>query len=141
MGFPLGPLLANVLMSSIEESLEREGKLPHFYRRFVDDTLTIVPDVATATNFLDTLNNAHSSVKFTMEIESNGMLPFLGVQLLKRSPRIETKVYVKPTKTGLLLHYQRHVDNRYKRGSLTTMLGRVHHYLPPRHISQKNAID
>ena len=33
MGSPLGPLLANVFMSSIEENLEREGKLPSFYRR------------------------------------------------------------------------------------------------------------
>ena len=31
-----------------------------------------------------------------MEVESNGMLPFLGIQLLNRSPRVETKVYVKP---------------------------------------------
>ena len=100
MGSPLGPLLANVFMSSIEESLEREGKLPSFYRRYVDDTLTVMADVASATDFLDTLNNAHSSVKFMMEIESNGMLPFLGIQLFNRSPRVETKVYIKPRIQG-----------------------------------------
>lgn len=44
MGSPLGPLLANVFMSSIEENLERQGKLPSFYRRYVDDTLTIMPN-------------------------------------------------------------------------------------------------
>ena len=55
MGSPLGPLLANVFMSSIEENLEREGKLPFFFRRYVDDTLTLMPNIATATNFLDTL--------------------------------------------------------------------------------------
>ena len=113
-------------MSSIEENLEREGKLPSFYRRYVDDTLTIMPNIATASNFLDTLNKAHSSVKFTMETECNGMLPFLGIQLLNRSPQIETKVYVKPTNSSLLLHYQSHVDNRYKQGLLRTMLGRAH---------------
>ena len=74
----------------------------------------------------DTLNKAHSSVKFTMETECNGMLPFLGIQLLNRSPQIETKVYVKPTNSSLLLHYQSHVDNRYKQGLLRTMLGRAH---------------
>ena len=97
MGSSLGPLLANVFMSSIEENLEREGKLPSFYRRYVDDTLTIMPNIETAFNFPDTLKKAHSSVKFTMETERNGMLPFLGIQLLNRSPQIETKVYVKPT--------------------------------------------
>ena len=73
---PLGPLLANVFMSSIEQNLEREGKLPSFYRRYVNDTFTIMPNIATASNFLDTLNKTHSSVKFTMETECSGMLPF-----------------------------------------------------------------
>ena len=124
MGSPLGPLLANVFMSHIEENLEREGRLPSLYRRY--DTLTIMPNVETVSNFLDTLNKAHSSVKFTMETECNGMLPFLGIQLMNRSPQIETKVYVKPTNSGLLLHYQSHVDNRYKKGLLRTMLDRAH---------------
>ena len=126
MGSPLGPLLANVFMSHIEENLEREDKLPSFYRRYVDDTLTIMPNIETASNFLNTLNKAHSSIKFTMETECSGMLPFLGIQLLNRSPQIETKVYVKPTNSGLLLHYQSHVDNRYKKGLLRTMLDRAH---------------
>ena len=48
MGSPLGPLLANVFMTSIEENLERQGKLPSFYRRYLDDTLTIMPNMAAA---------------------------------------------------------------------------------------------
>lgn len=47
MGLPLGPFLANVFMSSIEDNPERGGKLPSFYRRYVDDTLTIVPNIET----------------------------------------------------------------------------------------------
>jgi len=112
MGSPLGPLLANVFMSPLEEKLELEGKLPPYYRRYVDDTLTVMPDIPTAADFLNTLNHAHSAVSFTMEIEKDGMLPFLGIQLLNRAPQVETKVYVKPTNTGLLLHYQSHFDNR-----------------------------
>ena len=42
MGSPLGPPLANVFMSSMEEKLESEGNLPVFYRRYVDDTLTVI---------------------------------------------------------------------------------------------------
>ena len=92
--------------------------------------LTVMPDLVTATTFLHTLNSAHPSVKFTMEgpmeVEKNSKLPFLGTELLNEAPQIETKVYVKPTDTGLLLHYQSHVDNRYKRSLLTTMLDRAH---------------
>ena len=79
-----------------------------------------MPNITTATEFLNTLNHAHLSVSFTMEIEKDGMLPFLGTQLLNRAPQIETKVYFKPTNTGLLVHYQSHVNNRYKRSLLTT---------------------
>ena len=85
-----------------------------------------MPNIETASNFLNTLNKAYSSVKFTMQTECNGMLPFLGIQLLYRSPQIETKVYVKATNSGLFFHYQSHVDNRYKKGSLGTILDRAH---------------
>ena len=46
MGSPLGPLIANVFMCSIEEQLDLNGKMPEFYRRYVDDTLTIMPGVS-----------------------------------------------------------------------------------------------
>ncbi|XP_022784882.1 uncharacterized protein LOC111325341 [Stylophora pistillata] len=85
-----------------------------------------MPNITTATDFLHTVNRAHPSVSFTMEIENDGMLPFLGTQLLSRAPQIETKVYIKPTNTSLLVHYQSYVDNRYKRNLLTTMLDRAY---------------
>ena len=127
MGSPLGPLdpLANVFMCSIEETLERKSKMPTYYRGYVDDTLTIMPDKLSADNFLVTLNNCQSFVKFTMEIENDGMLPFLGTQPLDKSTQIQTKIYVKTTNTGLLLHYKSHVDDRFKRGLLKTMLDRA----------------
>ena len=84
-----------------------------------------MPHTTSAATFLQVLNNCHSSVKFTMETESNGVLSFLGMQLLNRA-HIETKVYIKPTNTGLLLHYQSHVDMRYKQDLLKTMLDRAY---------------
>ena len=113
-------------MSSIEDKLDQDGKLPSYYWRYVDDTFTIIPDIASAKMFLDILNHCHPSAKFTMEVERNASLPFIGVELLNLAPRIKTKVYVKPTNTGLLLHYQSHVDNRYKRSLITTMLDRAY---------------
>ena len=125
MGSPLGPLLANFFMCHIEDILEDSGKLPAYYRRYVDDTLTILPNVNEAKQFLQVLNDIHPALKFTMELETNGVLPFLGIQLINKSPNIETKVYVKPTSTGLLLHYESHVDARYKSSLITTMLQRA----------------
>ena len=48
----------DILIFSLKNfSLEHEGKLPSFYWRYVDDTLTIMLNIETASNFLDTLNN------------------------------------------------------------------------------------
>ena len=85
-----------------------------------------MPDIASAEIFLDTLNHCHPSAKFTMEVERNASLPFIGVELLNWAPRIKTTFYVKPTNTGLLLHYQSRVDNRYKRSLVTTMWDRAY---------------
>ena len=60
--------------------------------------------------FLFTLNEIHPSLSFTMELEDNGKLPFLGMVIIRNDPRLDTKAYVKPTDTGLLLHYQSHAD-------------------------------
>ena len=77
MGSALGPLLANLFMCSIEDTLKLESKMPTYYKRYVDDTLTIMPDITSAVNFLEILNQYHSglSFKFTMETNSNS-LPF-----------------------------------------------------------------
>ena len=126
MRSPLGPLMANTFMCSIEEKLESEDKLPSFYKRYVDDTLAAVKDISTATTFLATLNEANPAISFTMEVANNNKLPFIGMELTKIGKRLETCVYRKTTNKGLLLHYQSHVDARYKRSLLMTMLNRAH---------------
>ena len=61
MGSPLGPLMANAFMCSIEERLQDQGKMPDFYKRYVDDTLSIMPNVETAEAFLSTCTERQPS--------------------------------------------------------------------------------
>ncbi|KAL9979348.1 hypothetical protein ACROYT_G016999 [Oculina patagonica] len=84
-----------------------------------------MPDATAASEFLSTLNEIHPSVSFTMELEDNNKLPFLGMEIIKNGSQLDTKVYKKPTDTGLLLHYQSHVDVKYKHSLLKTMLNRA----------------
>lgn len=114
MGSPLGPLMANAFMCNTEEQLKNQNKMPIFYKRYVDDTLSIMPDVQAASTFLSTLNETHSSISFTMELEENGKPPFLGMEIIRNSTRSDRKVYRKPADTGLLLRYCSHVDVKYK---------------------------
>ena len=83
-----------------------------------------MPDLVAATVFLDTLN--HACREFHYGGRGKWDAPFPCVQLLNRAPCVETKVYVKLTNTGLLLHYHSHVDSRCKHGLLVTMLDRAH---------------
>ena len=50
LGSPLGPLVANAFMGSVEEKLARENKLPGLCKRYVDDTLALVRDLSEATD-------------------------------------------------------------------------------------------
>ena len=56
---------------------------------------------------------------------SNNSLPFVGMVITKTDNHLNTSVYRKKTNKGLLLHYQSHVDNRYKRSLIRTMLDRA----------------
>ena len=122
MGSPLGPLMANVFMCHLEDKLARDGIIPSLYKRYVDDTLARMPNNVAAAEFLTTLNGLHPSLKFTMELPSDNMTPFIGIEIIKNGTELETRVYRKPTNTGLLLHFQSHVDKRYKTGLLKTRL-------------------
>ena len=86
----------------------------------------MVNDIPTATAFLTTLNEAHLAISFKMEVANNNKLPFIGVELIKIGKQLKTCVYRKATNKGLLLHYQSHVDARYKRSLLMTMLNWAH---------------
>ncbi|XP_022778776.1 uncharacterized protein LOC111320367, partial [Stylophora pistillata] len=71
MGSPLCTLMANAFMCTIKKQLERGNKMPIFYKRFVDNTLSVMPDLEAASEFLETLNKSHPSIDFTMELQEN----------------------------------------------------------------------
>ena len=103
MGSPLGPILANIFMCSLEsEFLEScpDSFKPSFYKRYVDDTFVTFQNEQQADNFLKFINSRHPNIKFTMEVENNKSLPFLDI-LVNRQEGINTSVYRKKTYTGL----------------------------------------
>ena len=97
MGSPLGPLMANTFMCNLEEQLKLRDKLPSYYKRYVDDTLTVMKDEVSAYSFLHVLNDLvthRSALLWNCQLENT--LPFLGMVLRKDSQNITTSVYVKP---------------------------------------------
>lgn len=94
MGSPLGPLMANVFLCSIEEQLDRNNKLPSFYKRYVDDTLATMPNIQAATAFLSTLNECHPAIQFTITSNAShiaSQIPYVNQRLLSKWLPEDTK--------------------------------------------------
>ena len=116
-------LIQNIIWINIMRILRSvKARCPHTTGDMWMTYFTIMPDTTSAVNFLEILYLCHSSIKFTMETESKSILPFLSTQLLNKHSCAETKVYIKPTNTGLLQHYKSHVVEQYKNRLLKTML-------------------
>ena len=110
MGSPLGPLMANDFLCHLEDKLTRDGVMPTFYKRYVDDTLVRMPSTDAAVDFLTTLNSLHPSLSFTMELPVDNKISFIGIEIIKNRTNIDTQVHRKPPNTGLLLHFQSHTQ-------------------------------
>ena len=83
MGSPVSVAIANMVMEEIEErALSTYGSPPKVWKRYVDDTFTVLRS-DTVLDFHDHLNSIHPSIQFTIEREDDMSLPFLDV-LLKR---------------------------------------------------------
>jgi hypothetical protein len=72
----------------------------------VDDTFVIWPHGKDKlTEFLKHLNGIHNNIKFTMEIEDEGHLPFLDIDIyMKMDGSLGHRVYRKPNHTNLYCH-------------------------------------
>ncbi|BHF67872.1 hypothetical protein SprV_0301090100 [Sparganum proliferum] len=77
MGSPLGRLLADVFMGKLErfQLSDQVDKLKH-YGRYVDDIFAIATAETDVATILEAANQAHPSIKFTLEIATAGSLPF-----------------------------------------------------------------
>ena len=62
-----------------------------FWKRYVDDTLTIVKE-GLINHVLQQLNSFHPNIQFTFEIESSGRIPFLDILIIRKKSKIETKL-------------------------------------------------
>mgnify|MGYP000090836575 FL=1 len=68
---------------------KQQNKMPEVYKRHVDDTIRVMTGVET--DFLTTLNNNHPSIDFTIELEENGRLLFLGMEVMKDGCSLKTQ--------------------------------------------------
>ena len=127
MGSPLGPVLANVFMVHLEESIAPKLKdIMPIWERYVDDTFTVVKK-GEIQKVLTELNSFHPFIKFTHEIEKENKIAFLDVLMEKLPTKmIETSVYRKPTNNNIYIHWNAFGPKQWKTGTLAGIIRRAY---------------
>ena len=75
--------------------------------------------------FLDYLNQQHANITFTNEIERNGKLPFLDVDISRSESKFAASVYRKPTFTGLFTNFNSFIPLTYKQNLVSCLIHRI----------------
>ena len=141
MGSPLSPTLANLFMSVLEDRLIRSCpvQIGHFWR-YVDDCFVIIKrgqNNENLTLMLEHFNNGDPDIKFTMEVEEEGKIPFLDVLITRQGDGVlKTTVYRKPTHSGRGINFRSFHHPATKVGVVKTLTTRA-----MRNTSKENDLD
>ena len=125
MGSPLSPIVANLYMESFEvEAIKSAPHSPYLWKRFVDDTFTILQS-SQKNGFLEHINSNDQHIQFTAEDQrSDGAMPFLEILITPgRDGSLSTSVFRKPTHTDLYLQW----DSHHTLTSKYSMIGTLQH--------------
>ena len=97
MGSSFGPILPGIFVVELETTIVPTlDNLLRKWKRYVDDTYCIVK-TDSVNEILLKLNSFHMKIQIAYKVETNNMLPFLDVLVIRNNNNIETTVYRKPT--------------------------------------------
>lgn len=106
MASPLSPMIADFYMESFEcLALQTSQFKPTCFMRYVDDTFLICShELAKVHGFVNFKNSIHINIKFTMELQQDGQLPFPNVLVYKKgNGTLGRQVYSQLTPTYIFL--------------------------------------
>ena len=125
MGSPVSPIVANLFMEDFEEkALASFQPPPRYWGRYVDDTMTILPQQLVE-QFTEHLNNQHPAIKFTREVEQNNSIAMLDTLITRTDGILSFSVYRKPTHTDQYLQFDSHQPLEHKLGVIRTLTHRA----------------
>ena len=106
IGTRMAPSYANIFMDRLERRLIQNAEVkPLIWWRYIDDIFIVWTEGEDRLKeFIDYLNNAHDTIKFTYKW-SKHEIDFLDVKVMNESGVLETDVFIKPTDSHQYLHY------------------------------------
>jgi len=125
MGSPLSPILADIVMQDLEEKAIKNLDIDFpLYYRYVDDILLLTPESKVNT-ILNTFNNIHKRLQFTVELEKNRSINFLDLSLIVKSDELIIDWYRKETNSGRYLSYYSGHSLCHKVGTIYGLVNRA----------------
>ncbi|CAH8470476.1 unnamed protein product [Schistosoma mattheei] len=127
MGSPLGPILAGIFLSKLENGpLAQEIDKFSFYCRYMDDTFILCNNQTDFLKTFDRFNTVHPSIKFTWEKENEGRIAFIDVLLTrKKDGSLERNINREITWTGKYTNFLSFVPLQQKRNLIKTLHHRI----------------
>ena len=114
--------LSNIWRSKYEPAIKDDAKL---FERYMDDILRTIKE-SLIENKLSEINSLHPNLKFTLEVEQNGKLPFLDICIEHHERTLSSTWYCKPTDTELILNFHAMALKRYKRSVIQAFVYRIY---------------
>ena len=126
MGSPVSAKVANLYMKFFEDTAQKSSSgRPRLWKRYVDDIFCVIKRGA-VTELLDYLNVLRHNVRFTVELEKDGTLPFLDTLLQwKDDGTLEVTVYRMPTHMDRYLNLHSQYPEHEKSGLVKCLFERA----------------
>ena len=122
VGSQPAPPLSNIWLSKYEPNIRDDAKL---FERFMDDILRTMKQQFIQAK-LKEINALHPNLKFTLEVEAEGKLPFLDLCINHVTDKPSSIWYCKPTDTELIMKFHALSPKRYERSVVEGFVHRVH---------------
>ena len=134
MGSPLGPTLANIIMTTFEEEIISkltDCNLIKFYAHYVDNTL-VLAKLSDVPQILEAFNSFHPQIQFTFEEFPNNIVHFLDLQINSS----DITIYRKPTHTGQYTHFSSFTPWSHKTAWIRALLNRAYQICSNQYLLQ-----
>ena len=106
MGSPASPIVSDIFMEELLRAcLEKLVEKPKIITKYVDDIFAVVKK-SRLQETLQMLNSYHKDVKFTLETEKDGKLPYLDTLAIRdNNNKIILDWYQKPSSSGRIINF------------------------------------
>lgn len=128
MGNPLSPTIADIVLDTLLDDATKELQSKNIeikcLTKYVDDLFGIIKKTEELT-ILKTLNTYHNRIKFTIEKEENGQIPYLDINIVNDGNKIITNWYRKSTSSGRMINYNSTQPLQVKINTATNFIKKV----------------